>query len=106
MDREEFKKLFLEKSEEVYNKYYRQYKASFVYKTDLPIFNTNSFKEKDRRFLSKTNCKKLKRPVGEEELPVAWYRGMNGFYPLYFREWNDTEENRRLLGYMEWYINT
>ncbi|UBK83468.1 hypothetical protein KLF50_14980 (plasmid) [Clostridium perfringens] len=95
------KKLYLEKSDTVYNSYYKQYKASFVKQTDLPIFTSSNFNEKDRRFLSKTNCSKLKQPVKADEIPVAWYRGMNGFYPLFFREWENTAENRKLLGYKD-----
>lgn len=95
----EFQKRFFEKSSNDYNSYYKQYTKSFVIQTGLPIFSNSNFNEKDKRFLSKTNCKKLKMPVAETELPVAWYRGMNGFFPLFFREWEDTQENRKLLGY-------
>lgn len=99
LSHKEFKKLFIEKSSDVYNHYYHLYKASFIKQTDLPVFCVYDFNDKDRRFLSKTNCKKLKQPIGADELPVAWYRCMHGFAPLFFREWDDTQENRKLLGY-------
>lgn len=97
--KEEFQKRFFEKASNDYNSYYKQYTVTFVKETELPIFSNSTFSEKDRRFLSKTNCKKLKMPVSETELPVAWYRGMNGFFPLFFREWENTQENKKLLGY-------
>lgn len=105
LSKNEFRKIFLERPDWIYNSYYRTYKAIFVKTTGLPIFNTNTFKEKDRRFLSKTNCKKIKKPIKADELPVAWYRGMHGFYPLFFREWEDTLENRKKLGYNLWNLN-
>lgn len=99
LSKDEFEKTFLEKPDWIYDSYYKQYKAKFVKLTNLPIFNSYNFNDKDRRFVSKTNCKKLKQPVEPNEIPVAWYRGMNGFFPLFFREWEDTPENRKLLGY-------
>lgn len=74
-------------------KIYNTYKAEFVHKTRLPVFDSNNYVYKDRRFLSKTKCKLIKMPISDKELPVAWYRCKNGYCPLYFREWEETKEN-------------
>ena len=40
------------------------------------------------KYLSKTRCAKIKRPVKEDEEPVAFYRVDRGYCGLYLRENN------------------
>ncbi|EGT4141303.1 hypothetical protein EQY97_10220 [Clostridium perfringens] len=73
-----------------FNNYYKCYTAESCRKTGLPMFGGNISKEeyydkyKDK-FLSKTRCKEIKKPVYEGEEPVAFYRMLNGYIPLYLR---------------------
>lgn len=54
--------------------------------TGLPIFKTYG-KKFPREFLSKTQCKSIKLPVGEDEKPVAYKRNniRSQYFPLYDR---------------------
>lgn len=73
-----------------YNTYYKCYVASYVKTTGLPMFGGSELSKLDYekyadKWLSKTRCEKIKKPVKDGEAIVAWYRVKNGYIPLYDR---------------------
>ncbi|HAT4294521.1 TPA: hypothetical protein I9069_001190 [Clostridium perfringens] len=76
----------------VYDSYYRCYTANSCRKTGLPMFGGAEFSKAEYYekyvdiYLSKTRCKKIKRPVLSNENPVAFFRVQHGYVPLYLRE--------------------
>lgn len=73
-----------------YNSYYNCYTAETVKKTGLPMVGGDMSKAEYSqkyadKWLSATRCKNIKQPVKDDEEPVAFYRVMNGYVPLYER---------------------
>lgn len=62
------------------NEYYKTYTAEYCRSTGLPMYR----RFEDRKDLySKTQRKKMGKPVKEGENPVAFYRVANGYCGLY-----------------------
>ena len=73
-----------------YNEYYKCYTAESCRATGLPMFGSKELSKEEyskyaNRWLSKTRCKQIKRPVVEGENPVAFFRVKNGYIPLFDR---------------------
>lgn len=75
-----------------YDTYYNTYTAKSVRETGLPYIGGKGGIPKSEYiekyiniWLSKSRCNKLKKPVLENERPVAYYKVMHGFVPLYYR---------------------
>lgn len=80
-----------------YNNYYKCYTAQSVRETGLPMVGGKDITKDEytlkyaNRWLSKSRCKQIKKPVQEGEQPVAFYRVHNGYVPLYERSIDDVE---------------
>ena len=64
---------------------YGYYTADFCRETGLPMYNQLTYKPYSDKFLSKTRCRVIGKPVKDNELPVAFYRVKNGYCGLYDR---------------------
>lgn len=60
---------------------YGFYTANYVRMSRKPYLT----EERQKNWYSKTQCKKMKKPVADGEEPVAFSRAMHGYYPLYER---------------------
>lgn len=66
---------------------YGFYTAEYCRETRKPMFkNSEEYKPFSDKLFSKTMCKKMKRPVAEDEEIYAFYRVKNGYCALYFRD--------------------
>lgn len=68
---------------------YGYFSAQYVRATGLPTG------ERKDNWLSKSQCKLIKKPVGEEELTegiVGFARAMHGYYALYERDLSEDEK--------------
>lgn len=71
---------------------YGFFAAEYVKHSKLPDYRMSE------NWLSKSQCKLIKKPVGEEELIdgiVGFARAMHGYYGLYYREL--TDEDKEIL---------
>lgn len=74
----------------MYDSYYKCFTAAYAKSTGLPMFggsklSQTAYREYEDIWLSKSRCKKIKKPVTEGEKIVAWYRVKNGYAALYDR---------------------
>ena len=69
----------------MWNDYYKCYTAEYCRTTGKLMLNKNSYEPYADKYLSTTRCKAIKKPVQEGEEPIAFYRVMNGYKPLYDR---------------------
>lgn len=65
---------------------YGLYPASYCRALGLPMYNHDDYGQVADRYLSKTRCKTMGKPVEPGEEPVAFYKCQNGYTPLYYRE--------------------
>ena len=65
---------------------YGWYTAEYCRSTGLPMYDKKSYADVADKYLSKTRCAKIKKPVNEGEDPVAFYRVDRGYCGLYLRE--------------------
>jgi hypothetical protein len=65
---------------------YGWYTAEYCKSTGLPMYNKKTYTDVADRYLSKTRCAKIKKPVKEGEKPAAFYRVDRGYCGLYLRE--------------------
>lgn len=68
----------------IINKYYGTYTAEFCKNAGKPMYQKGDY-EKRKNLYSKTQCRKMGKPVKDGEEPVAFYRVMNGYCGLYAR---------------------
>ena len=70
-----------------YFRTYGTFSAAYCRTTGLPMLSNGytGYEEYADKWLSKSRCKKSKRPIQEGEKPIAWYRTMHGYCPLYDR---------------------
>lgn len=68
-----------------WNGYYKCYTAAYCKLTGLPMMDKYDYGPCADKWLSPSRCKKAGKPVQQNEKPVAFYRVMNGFCPLYER---------------------
>lgn len=66
-----------------FNEYYKTYTAEYCRSTGLPMYKHG---DKFENLYSKSKCLKMKRPVADDEDPVAFYKVMNGYCGLYRRD--------------------
>lgn len=64
---------------------YGWYTAEYCRSTGLPMYNQQTYAEVSKKYLSKTRCKKNKKPVKAGEEPCAFYRVSQGYCGLYDR---------------------
>ena len=57
---------------------YGWFTAEYCKSTGLPMYDKKSYAAVADRYLSKTRCAKIKKPVNEGENPVAFYVFVNG----------------------------
>ena len=64
---------------------YGWYTAEYCRSTGLPMLNKTTYAPFSDRYLSRTRCKKIKKPVRDDEKPCAFYRVDRGYCALYDR---------------------
>jgi hypothetical protein len=64
---------------------YGYFPAEYCRKTGLPMYDKSSYKQYSEKYLSKTRCREIGKPVGDYEQPVAFFRVQNGYCGLYDR---------------------
>lgn len=74
-----------DKEIKVWNGYYKCYTSEYCKLMGLPMLNHETYKDYAEKWLSPSRCKKAGKPVQEGEKPVAFYRLVNGYCPLYDR---------------------
>lgn len=72
------------------NEKYKSYTAEYAKYTKLPMYGGAKYPKQDYEevkdiYLSSTRCREIGKSVGDNEEPVAWYRVMHGYVPLYLR---------------------
>lgn len=73
---------------------YGYYSADYCRQTGLPMYRSKEeYAPLAQIFLSKTRCMAQGRLVSASEKPIAFYRVMNGYCPLYDRREQTEEEN-------------
>ena len=77
----------------IFDSRYKCYTADSCRKTGLIMFGSSDtpkskYSEYADKYLSKSRCKLIKKPVKDDEQPIAFYRVMNGYVPLYDRSNN------------------
>lgn len=85
--------LILKKRKQIYMfNGYGFYTAEYCKSTKKPMFKSFSeYRPFADKLLSATKCKKIKRPVQENEEIYAFYKVMHGYCALYFRD-NDLDK--------------
>lgn len=74
------------KEVKAWNAYYKCYTAEYCKALGLPMLNNKTYDKYSNKWLSSTRCNKIKKPVTEDEYPVAFYRVKNGYIPLFERD--------------------
>lgn len=64
---------------------YGNYTAEYCRSTGKPMYQKEDW-EKRAKLYSRTQCRKMGRPVQDGEEPAAFYRVLNGYCGLYERE--------------------
>jgi len=72
---------------------YGWYTAEYCKSTGLPMYNRQTYAEVSNKYLSKTRCKKIKKPVKVGEEPCAFYRVERGYCGLYDRSVRDGKQD-------------
>lgn len=67
------------------NSHYGTYTAEYCRSTGKPMYSKESY-EKRKNLYSKTQCRRMGKPVKDGEEPAAFYRVMNGYCGLYERK--------------------
>ncbi|OEH86053.1 hypothetical protein BHU72_14580 [Desulfuribacillus stibiiarsenatis] len=62
---------------------YGCYTSKYVRLSGKPYYK--GIENRPKNLYSKTQCKNMKRQVGEKEEPVAFSKAMHGYYPLFLR---------------------
>lgn len=65
---------------------YNLYTAASCKLTGLPMLESSDYSKYANEWLSASKCKSIKKPVKEDEQPVAFYRCNNGYCALYRRD--------------------
>jgi hypothetical protein len=69
----------------IWNGYYKTYTAEYCRMLGLPMLTKETYKEYADIWLSPSRCKKVGKPVMDNEKPVGFYKIMHGYCPLYER---------------------
>ena len=71
------------KTNESYNSYYKQYRASWCRKTGLPMYSRKEFESIEKEGLyTITRAKRCKVQIDTTKV-CAWYRRPNGYVPMF-----------------------
>jgi hypothetical protein len=64
---------------------YGYYPAQYCRDTGLPMYDKLTYKPYIDKYLSKTRCREIGKPIKDKENPVAFYRVDHGYCGLYDR---------------------
>ncbi len=64
---------------------YGYFPAEYCRETGLPMYDQLTYRPYVDKYLSRSRCREIGKPIKENEQPVAFYRVMNGYCGLYDR---------------------